>query len=111
MPFYYVRLADKPVQFLTEKVRYRNIVLTNEFDSPELMYSLIDRMGFSKMPEGTKVIKTENLVTVVQKIIVKFDKQPTIKQLDILNAQADKALFDASLAAKTFFDVRGNEIK
>lgn len=110
MPFYYMRLADQPIHNTDETARFRNMILTNTFDSPELMLSVMDRMGYTKMKEGTYVLRTKEGVSVIQKIVVKFDSKPTIKHLASLNAKADKALFDAKLAAKTLFGTNGEEI-
>lgn len=110
MSFYYVRLADKPIHYLKEGVRFRNLILTNEFDSPELVASLIHRMGFDAAKPGTTVVKTSEAILVTQHIVIKMDKRPTIQELECMNAAADKALFDATLVAKTNFDAHGNRI-
>lgn len=110
MAFYFVRLTDKPIHYLKENVRVRNIILTNEFDSPELVASIIHRMGFDAVKPGTSIMKTDDTVAVVQHIVIKLDKRPTLLDIERMNAAADKALFDATTVAKTNFDIRGNRI-
>ncbi|AQT25306.1 hypothetical protein PR1_26 [Providencia phage vB_PreS_PR1] len=110
MSFYFVRLADKPIHHFREDVRFRNLTITREFDSPELVASFIHHSGFNTINPGTTVLKTNSALSVVQRIVIQLDKRPTLKDIEHMNAAADKALFDAIMIAKTKYSTLGNKI-